>query len=77
LAEKEFPSNWPEIISEIANNIQNSADFNELFGSVEALKALVSANAKEINQKVTLGNVANKIMLPLLSLASKLFQNYN
>ena len=76
MAQKEFPSNW-EIISEIANNIQNSGDFNELYGSVEALKAIVSAFGKSINQKITLSNLSNKTVLPLLNLSSKLFQNYN
>lgn len=55
----------------------NSSDFDELFGSIDALKAIVSAVVKKVDLKMTLENLCNKIVLPLLSLASKLFQNYN
>ncbi len=48
-----------------------------MVGSVEALKAIVSAFGKSVNQKITLSNLSNKTILPLLSLSSKLFQNYN
>lgn len=48
-----------------------------MFGSIEALKAIVSAIVKKVDIRLTLDNTCNKIVLPLLSLASKLFQSYN
>ncbi len=51
-------------------------DIGSVASSVEVLKAITSVCGGKLGQEVSLSNLCNRIFVPLLELANKLFANY-
>ena len=77
LAARYYPKEWPELVDEALNLIDNSGDMFELLGSVEALRAVYSVFGGSIMKEIELSNLCNKSLRSLLALISKLFQHFN
>lgn len=77
MAEKYYPERWPNIVEECVSILQTSSNLEGLLGAVETLKAIYSVFGGSIMKEIQLNNLSNKSILPLLTLASKLFQNFN
>lgn len=41
MAEKYYPYEWPQIVDEALSRVTNASEFDEIFGSVEALRAVI------------------------------------
>jgi hypothetical protein len=76
-AEMDYPDRWTDILPAILYNISSSSDYNCVASSVEALKSITLVCGKSAEKEVTLNNLCNRIVVPLLELANKLFANYS
>lgn len=77
MASKYLPNQWNNIIPLLSNNLTNCTSFGELSATILALKAIYSYFGHSIIHEISLNNICNQTMIPLLSLTSKLFQNFN
>lgn len=50
IAEKDFPDQWPNIVNNALNYINNPSDFNTVASSVQALKAIMSVCGSSVAQ---------------------------
>lgn len=64
------------MVEEALGMVANATDFQEIFGSVEALRAIFSVFGGSVTREIELGNLCNRAVVPLLGLASRLFQNF-
>lgn len=77
MAQQYYPREWPSIVEDAVARVEKGTDLGGLFGAVEALKAVFSVFGGSVSKEIELNNLSNKSLLPLLSLASRLFQNFN
>lgn len=77
LARKYYPLRWPQIVDSAVELLHSSCELNSLLGAVEALRAVFSVFGNAVLGEIELSNLCNRTVLPLLTLASKLFQNFN
>ena len=77
MAQRYYPGEWPGIVDQCLVVLDKSSDLGGLLGAVQTLKAIYSVFGASFTKEIELGNLCNKSILPLLNLASKLFQNFN
>jgi hypothetical protein len=77
LTEKYYPKQWTSIVDQSIAKIEQSSEMTDLLGAVEALKAVFSVFGGSVVREIELSNLCNTTVIPMLGLASKLFQNFN
>lgn len=52
LAERYYPKEWPDIVTDSLKILSEATDFNQIMGCVEALKAVFSVFGGSISKEI-------------------------
>lgn len=78
IAKRDYPSRWPSFLDKLALNLKTSTDFSSIYGTLVALKALVSIYSDcMVEEKSGLFQIVAVVFPSLQQLTQKLFQSFN